>query len=64
MSVITSLKNPYVINLVRLREDKAFRKHHRRLIVHGSKVFEELVKDNAPIKTILYTPDYKPLISI
>ena len=62
--IIESVTNPQVKHLVKLRNDKVYRKEKNSVMVLGSKVYEELAKSDAPIKGVYYTNTYKPLLSL
>lgn len=52
MKTITSLQNPLVKHLVKLRQNRDYRYDHQTLIVEGVKIIQELSK-KYPIKTLV-----------
>lgn len=56
---LTSLQHPLVKHLVRLREDRRYRKQSGTLLLSGIKLIQELAPD-FPIKTLLITCDSPP----
>lgn len=56
MISLTSLQHPLIKHLVRLREDRRYRKQSGTLLLSGIKLIRELAID-FPIKTLLVTKD-------
>jgi hypothetical protein len=54
---LTSITNPVVKELVRLRESRRFRRTARSTLVSGARVLEEIVKQSAttPLRRLLVT---------
>jgi hypothetical protein len=74
---ISSLSNELVKHCVKLREDAAYRNAHKRIVIHGEKVYKELTKlskfpsistfiDLPKInrRTVFFTPKYEKKIEI
>lgn len=51
--LLTSLKHPFVKDLVRLRKDRTFRREEKKVLVTGCKLVQELLENGAPVETLI-----------
>lgn len=57
---ITSRSNPLAAQIRRLEKDRAYRRQAGLCLCEGVKLYQEALKWNAPICTVLFTPDQQP----
>lgn len=57
---ITSRTNPLVAQIRRLERDRAYRRSCGLYLCDGAKLFQEALRWQAPIHTVLFTPSQRP----
>lgn len=60
IETITSRSNPLVTQIRRLEKDRAYRRESGLCLCDGVKLYQEALKWNAPVRTVLFTPDQRP----
>ena len=60
IEVITSRSNPLVTQIRRLEKDRAYRRESGLCLCDGTKLFQEALRWQAPVRTVLFTPDQTP----
>ena len=60
IEVITSRTNPLVTQIRRLEKDRAYRRESGLCLCDGTKLFQEALRWQAPVRTVLFTPDQTP----